>query len=543
MAACGLGGGCCEGLSCSPGHTRGGRPSLAPQLLLRNRQTAVDARTVDGTTALMLAAKLAVEDLVEDLIAAQADVGARDKWGMDLGVLVRHREVEQWGCEVKMEKGRGAAEEQLGVRVPWRPLGVSVRPPSRPSAGLARWSTSSPFNKAHARTVHLDGEGGRGRGLPVPRTRTMPHCPVRARDVTRQRFRPEGPGLGPDSPSPKARTPGKRAPAPAPPRGDGRPRRSQGKPLCTGPPLSTTRGPPARSSRPEPIKTRRTAGLGRAEGPPQKRGAEGGEAGAPQPEGPGRGWPPLTSPPPPPRRSRRRCSWPPAKGRRRWPSCCWRAGRRERCGTRRAWRPATSPGSATTGTCWRCCRGRGPRTRVTKPRRAERAPARVRGPPPEAGGGAGAGPCRAAGRCRWEQPRVGAAQVCKAALCPWTWRRTGPGPTLRAEAWRKGLEEARLAATRRFPRARVGRGRAPPQRQEDPGSRPRLAGRVIGCPWDPAAPPPTRGARLLAFLARRARVWARYRGSPSPPSNTLQRRRRRPKAGRWWQVGLQKGTR
>lgn len=51
------------------------------QLLLRSRQTAVDARTEDGTTPLMLAARLAVEDLVEELIAAQADVGARDKWG------------------------------------------------------------------------------------------------------------------------------------------------------------------------------------------------------------------------------------------------------------------------------------------------------------------------------------------------------------------------------------------------------------------------------------------------------------------------------
>lgn len=51
------------------------------QLLLRSRQTAVDARTEDGTTALMLAARLAVEDLVEELIAARADVGARDKWG------------------------------------------------------------------------------------------------------------------------------------------------------------------------------------------------------------------------------------------------------------------------------------------------------------------------------------------------------------------------------------------------------------------------------------------------------------------------------
>ncbi|KAL6064225.1 hypothetical protein STEG23_006331 [Scotinomys teguina] len=52
------------------------------QLLLANRRTAVDARTEDGTTPLMLAARLAVEDLVEELIAAQADVGARDKRAM-----------------------------------------------------------------------------------------------------------------------------------------------------------------------------------------------------------------------------------------------------------------------------------------------------------------------------------------------------------------------------------------------------------------------------------------------------------------------------
>lgn len=52
----------------------------------------MDARTEDGTTALMLAARLAVEDLVEELIAAQADVGARDKWGTDL---------ERLGCAME----------------------------------------------------------------------------------------------------------------------------------------------------------------------------------------------------------------------------------------------------------------------------------------------------------------------------------------------------------------------------------------------------------------------------------------------------------
>ena len=86
------------------------------QLLLRSRQTAVDARTEDGTTALMLAARLAVEDLVEELIAAQADVGARDKWGMDVEKLMLcYRETEQMGCEVRSKKWGGTAEEPTGT--------------------------------------------------------------------------------------------------------------------------------------------------------------------------------------------------------------------------------------------------------------------------------------------------------------------------------------------------------------------------------------------------------------------------------------------
>lgn len=62
----------------------------------------------------MLAARLAVEDLVEELIAAQADVGARDKWGMDLGKLMLcYQEVEQMGCEIRCKKG-GLAEGPTG---------------------------------------------------------------------------------------------------------------------------------------------------------------------------------------------------------------------------------------------------------------------------------------------------------------------------------------------------------------------------------------------------------------------------------------------
>lgn len=88
-------------------------PLCPLQLLLRSRQTAVDARTEDGTTALMLAARLAVEDLVEELIAAQADVGARDKWGMDLEKLMLcYREAEQMGYEVRSKKYGGEQRNQ-----------------------------------------------------------------------------------------------------------------------------------------------------------------------------------------------------------------------------------------------------------------------------------------------------------------------------------------------------------------------------------------------------------------------------------------------
>lgn len=61
----------------------------------------MNARTEDGTTPLMLAARLAVEDLVEELIAARADVGARDKRGngwLEPGVLSK---CGQGGNEVR----------------------------------------------------------------------------------------------------------------------------------------------------------------------------------------------------------------------------------------------------------------------------------------------------------------------------------------------------------------------------------------------------------------------------------------------------------
>lgn len=51
------------------------------QILLRNRATNLNARMHDGTTPLILAARLATEGMVEDLITADADINAADNSG------------------------------------------------------------------------------------------------------------------------------------------------------------------------------------------------------------------------------------------------------------------------------------------------------------------------------------------------------------------------------------------------------------------------------------------------------------------------------
>lgn len=51
------------------------------QILIRNRATDLDARMNDGTTPLVLAARLAVEGLVEELSHCHADINAVDDHG------------------------------------------------------------------------------------------------------------------------------------------------------------------------------------------------------------------------------------------------------------------------------------------------------------------------------------------------------------------------------------------------------------------------------------------------------------------------------
>lgn len=51
------------------------------QILIRNRATDLDARMHDGTTPLILAARLAVEGMAEELINSHADPNATDDSG------------------------------------------------------------------------------------------------------------------------------------------------------------------------------------------------------------------------------------------------------------------------------------------------------------------------------------------------------------------------------------------------------------------------------------------------------------------------------
>lgn len=51
------------------------------QILIRNRATDLDSRMYDGSTALILVARLPVEGMVEELITCHADVNAVDELG------------------------------------------------------------------------------------------------------------------------------------------------------------------------------------------------------------------------------------------------------------------------------------------------------------------------------------------------------------------------------------------------------------------------------------------------------------------------------
>ena len=56
-------------------------PKVVFQILLSHRATNLNAKTYDGTTPLILAASVAIEGMVEELIQAEADINASDENG------------------------------------------------------------------------------------------------------------------------------------------------------------------------------------------------------------------------------------------------------------------------------------------------------------------------------------------------------------------------------------------------------------------------------------------------------------------------------
>ncbi|KAG8539575.1 hypothetical protein GDO81_020721 [Engystomops pustulosus] len=69
----------------TPLHTAIAADALgAFQTLLRCRQTDIDARMNDGCTPLILASRLPVQNMVEELVACGADIGATDNRGISL---------------------------------------------------------------------------------------------------------------------------------------------------------------------------------------------------------------------------------------------------------------------------------------------------------------------------------------------------------------------------------------------------------------------------------------------------------------------------
>ena len=51
---------------------------------MRNRSTNLNAKSHDGTTPLILAVRMAVEGMVEELIKSDADINLTDEYGKTL---------------------------------------------------------------------------------------------------------------------------------------------------------------------------------------------------------------------------------------------------------------------------------------------------------------------------------------------------------------------------------------------------------------------------------------------------------------------------
>ncbi|XP_008586283.1 PREDICTED: LOW QUALITY PROTEIN: neurogenic locus notch homolog protein 3-like [Galeopterus variegatus] len=82
------------------------------QILIRNCSTDLDARMADGSMALILAARLAVEGMVEELIASHADVDAVDELGRLTEEVQQQQHQKSKGPLGKAGLGPQGAREQ-----------------------------------------------------------------------------------------------------------------------------------------------------------------------------------------------------------------------------------------------------------------------------------------------------------------------------------------------------------------------------------------------------------------------------------------------
>ena len=101
---------------------------LLLQILLRNRATNLNSRMHDGTTPLILAARLAIEGMVEDLINADADINAADNSGktaLHWGAAVNN--VDAVNILLSHGANRDAQDDKVGLpNMLWN---VSIFPP------------------------------------------------------------------------------------------------------------------------------------------------------------------------------------------------------------------------------------------------------------------------------------------------------------------------------------------------------------------------------------------------------------------------------
>uniref|UniRef100_A0A8C4RDL1 Notch C-terminal domain-containing protein n=2 Tax=Eptatretus burgeri TaxID=7764 RepID=A0A8C4RDL1_EPTBU len=162
------------------------------QILIRNRATDLDARMHDGTTALVLAARLAVEGMVEELVASHADINAVD----DLGKSALHWAAAVNNVEAMMVLLKHGANKDMQDNKEETPLFLAAREGSLEAVRILlehganrditdhmdRLPRDAARDRHHHDILHLLDQLGPGQGCAAsvaPQTTLVvspPHC-------------------------------------------------------------------------------------------------------------------------------------------------------------------------------------------------------------------------------------------------------------------------------------------------------------------------------------------------------------------------------